>query len=167
MKILKELDLTAEKEQLRRVMRLRDSRDPGHGAALDALHLMLAKKTLEYYGENGYDAFFRTHSLDYVTEDGFTVRVRGHDMTVSFQTVYGAVTGTGSTWDYLPDDLMVSARPSGMSVKEYDAVKKRMRALEDSERIVYPFHPLHRLGNGYFDTKICMWGAHALVKDQK
>ena len=75
------------------------------------------------------------------------------------------VTGNGSTWDYLPDDLTVSGRPQGMNVKAYEAVKKRMRALEDAERIVYPFHPLHRIGNGYFDTKVCMYNAHFLLKN--
>ena len=167
MKILKELDLTAEKEQLRRVMRLRDSRDPGHGAALDTLHRMLARKTLAYYGADGYDAFFLAHRLDFATEDGYAVKVRGHDMTVSLDTAFGLITGTGSTWDYLPDDLAVSVRPAGMIGQEYDAVKKRMRALEDAERIVYPFHPLHRIGNGYFDTSVCMYNAHKLVKNQE
>jgi hypothetical protein len=167
MKILKELDLTGEKEQLRRVIQLRDSRDPRHTEALDTLHRMLAKKTLEYYGADGYDAFFHTHRLDYETDDGYAVKVRGHDMTVRVETTYGIVTGSGSTWDYLPDDLAVSRRPQGMNVTAYDAVKKRMRALEDAERIVYPFHPLHRLGNGYFDTKICMYNAHILLKNHE
>ena len=167
MKILRELDLSAEKEQLRRVMRLCDSHDPGHREALDTLHLMLAEKTLAYYGAGGYDAFFEAHRLDYTTSDGYTVSVRGHGLTVRADTPFGVVTGTGSTWDYLPDDLSVSDRPTGMSAGDYDAVKRRMRALEDAERIVYPFHPLHRIGNGYFDTGVCMYNAHKLVKSHE
>ena len=163
MKILKEQDLTAEKEQLRLVMRLRDSGDKRRGEALDVLHRMLAKKTLEYYGQGGYDAFFAQHRLDYTTEDGYNVEIRGHDMTVAVDTPHGKLTGVGSTWDYMPGDLRLSPRPNGMDKQEYAAIKRRMEALEDAERIVYPFHPLHRFGNGYFDTKICMYGAHKLV----
>lgn len=58
MKVLKEIDLTAEEAQLRLVMKLRDSRETHHQQALDKLHRMLAKKTLEYYCADGYDAFF-------------------------------------------------------------------------------------------------------------
>jgi hypothetical protein len=165
MKVLKELDLTAEAAQLRRVMALKDGRDKRYRQELDRLHLMLARKTLEYYGDGGYDAFFERHHFDYPTEDGYLVEVRGHDMSVVKETPYGVITGTGSTWDYTPGDLRVSARPEGLDRKEYEAVKKRMAELEDNERIAYPFHPLHRLGNGYFDTKVCMYGAHKLVKE--
>jgi hypothetical protein len=163
MKILKEMDLTAEAAQLRLVMALKNSRDPGHPEALLKLHRMLAKKTLEYYCADGYDAFFERHKLDYTTEDGYIVKVRGHELSIQKETPAGTVTGRGSTWDYLPDDLILSDKPAGMTSADYRYIEKRMKALEDSERVVYPFHPLHRIGNGYFDTKICMYGAHKLV----
>jgi hypothetical protein len=163
MNILKKIDLTAEEAQLRLVMKLKDSRDPKHQQELDKLHLMLAEKTLEYYCADGYDAFFERHHFDYTTEDGYNVEVRGHDMSVSLETPYGIIKGTGSTWDYMPDDLRVSEKPAEMDRQEYAAIKKRMMEIEDSERVVYPFHPLHRIGNGYFDTRICMYNAHKLV----
>ena len=107
--------------------------------------------------------FSHSTRLDYTTEDGYNVEIRGHDMTVAVDTPHGKLTGVGSTWDYMPGDLRLSPRPNGMDKQEYAAIKRRMEALEDAERIVYPFHPLHRFGNGYFDTKICMYGAHKLV----
>jgi hypothetical protein len=166
-KVLKDLDLTAEMEQLRRVMKLKDSRDSRFVPELDKLHLMLARKTLDYYGADGYDAFFERHRLDYTTDDGCHVKIRGHEMSVSADTPWGAVAATGSTWDYMPGDLRVTAKPADMDRREYAALKKRMEEIEDSERIVYPFHPLHRIGNGYFDTKICMYNAHKLVGDSR
>jgi hypothetical protein len=159
------LDLTAEAAQLRLVISLEGSRDRRYQTELDRLHLMLARKTLDYYGGDGYDAFFERHQLDYTTDDGYRVRVRGHDMSVNVETPWGVINGTGSTWDYTPGDLQVSPKPAEMAKNDYAAVKKRMEEIEDSERIVYPFHPLHRIGNGYFDTKICMYNAHALVKE--
>lgn len=163
MKILKDMDLTAEEAQLRLVIRLKDKHDPRHPEALDRLHRMLAEKTLQYYSPDGYDAFFEAHRYDYTTGDGYRVDIRGHDMSVSFESPYGVIQGVGSTWDYMPDDLKVSEKPRGLDRKEYDAIKRRMKDIEDSERIVYPFHPLHRIGNGYFDTRICMYNAHKLV----
>lgn len=168
MKVLKELDLTAEETQLRTVMALKKSRDPGYQQALDKLHRMLAVKTLEYYCEDGYDAFFERHRLDYTTEDGYAVEVRGHDMSVCVRTPEGVVTGNGSTWDYVTNDLELSGKPSGMERQHYTDIKKRMKEIQDSERVLYPFHPLHKIGNGIFDTKTCMYGAHRLVqKDQR
>jgi hypothetical protein len=52
-----------------------------------------------------------------------------------------------------------------MEKRDYDAVKRRMEEIQESERVVYPFHPLHRLANGYFDTSICMYNAHELLKN--
>jgi hypothetical protein len=167
MKILREIDLTDEEAQLRLVMKFRETRSPRHQEALDRLHLMLAKKTLEYYCEDGYDAFFERHHLDYETEDGYRVEVRGHDMSVSTVTPCGVVKGSGTTWDYIEGDLELSVRPSGMDRKAYAAIKRRMQEIQDSEKVLYPFHPLHRIGNGCFDTKICMYNAHKLVKTEK
>ncbi len=167
MKILKEMDLTAEEAQLRLVMRLGDKRDPRHQEALDRLHRMLAKKTLEYYCEDGYDAFFERYHIDYETEDGFRVDVRGHNITVSTVTPFGVIEGRGTTWDYRENDLELSERPSGMDRKDYAAVKRRMKEIQNSEKVLYPFHPLHRIGNGYFDTAVCMRNAHKLVKTEE
>lgn len=164
MKILKKIDLSEEEAQLRLVMRLRDKNDPRHQEALDTLHGMLAKKTLEYYCADGYDAFFERHCLDYETEDGYRVHVRGHEMSVSITTPLGVIDGAGSTWDYIEGDLKLSAKPPEMDKKAYSAIRRRMEDIQDSEKVVYPFHPLHRIGNGCFDTKICMYNAHKLVK---
>jgi hypothetical protein len=159
------MDLTAEEAQLRLVMKLRDSHDPRHQEALDRLHRMLAKKTLEYYCEDGYDAFFERYHINYETEDGLRVEVRSHDVSISTATPYGVIKGNGTTWDYIDGDLKLSERPSGMDRKDYAAVKRRMDKIQDSEKVLYPFHPLHRIGNGYFDTQICMYNAHKLVKE--
>lgn len=167
MKVLKEIDLTDEETQLRRVMKLKDGREAHHQKALDKLHRMLAKKTLDYYCADGYDAFFERHHIDYTTDDGYKVEIRGHDMSVTVETPSGIIRGSGSTWDYTPGDLKLSGKPSSIDKKEYTAIKKRMEEIEDSERILYPFHPLHRIGNGYFDTKICMYNAHKLVKAER
>jgi hypothetical protein len=164
MKILKDLDLQAEETQLRLVKKLRDASDRRYPKELDKLHRMLAEKTLEYYCPDGYDVFFQRYILDYITEDGYSVSVRGHEMSVSIQSPYGAITGSGSTWDYVHGDLTVSERPAGMDKNDYNAVKRRMESIQESERVVYPFHSLHRIAGGYFDTKICMYGAHTLVK---
>ena len=166
MKVLKELDLTAEKAQLLLVKKL-GRRDKQSHRELDKLHLMLAIKTLEYYGEDGYDAFFERNTANFTTDDGYLVKVRGHEMSVSLETPYGVITGSGSTWDYTPGDLRVSAKPAELDRKDYDAIKRRMEEIEDSERVLYPFHPLHRLGNGCFDTRVCMYGAHTLVREQR
>lgn len=163
MKILKEMDLTAEEAQLRLVIKRRDEHHARHQEALDALHLMLAKKTLDYYGADGYDAFFERHHLRYTTSDGYKVEVEGHDMSVSIQTPWGVIDGSGSTWDYIQHDLKLSAKPMGMEKRDYSAIKKRMEEIQNSERVLYPFHPLHRIGNGYFDTRLCMYNAHKLV----
>lgn len=167
MKVLKRLDLSAEEAQLRLVMHLKKTGDTAeYQAAVDTLHHMLAVKTLEYYGADGYDAFFERHCLDYMTPDGYTVAVRGHDMTICIETDVGKVTGSGSTWDYLTDDLVYSVRPQAMDKGAYTDIKKRMAAIQDNERVLYPFHPLHHIGHGYFDTAICMYRAHALLADK-
>lgn len=166
MKTLKEMDLASEETQLRLVMKLRDAKDPNHQRALDRLHLMLAKKTLEYYCEDGYDAFFERHRYEYSTDDGYRVNVKGHDISVSLETQDGIITGCGSTWDYVENDLRLSPKPSCMEKRAYTVIKRRMEEIQDTERVLYPFHPLHRLGNGYFDTKICMYNAHKLIKEQ-
>ncbi len=163
LKVLKEMDLLAAEEQLRLVKKLRDKHEANHQQELQKLHRMLAKKTLEYYGEDGYDAFFERHHIDYATDDRYIVQVRGHEMSVSIHTPYGILKGSGSTWDYTPGDLILSDKPPDMDRKEYTAVKRRMEEIEDSERVLYPFHPLHRIGNGYFYTQICMYNAHKLV----
>lgn len=85
-------------------------------------------------------------------------------MCVTIETPSGLLKGSGSTWDYTPGDLKLSGKPPGLDRREYAAVKRRMEEIEDFERILYPFHPLHRIGNGYFDTRICMYNAHTLVK---
>lgn len=167
MKTLKDMDLTAEAAQLRLVKKLRDVRDAAHQRELDKLHLMLAKKTLEYYCADGYHAFFEQYNFDFTTDDGYNAAVRGHDMTITLDTPDGTLTGSGSTWDYIPDDLRLSPKPSGMDKKTYAAIKRRMEALENAERVIYPFHPLHRIGHGYFDTQICMYNAHKLVGESK
>ena len=164
MKILKELDLREEEAQLRLVKKLKDAGDDRHRQALETLHCMLARKTLDYYCADGYDAFFERYNFDKDTDDGYHIAVRGHDMTVSIQTAFGTLTGRGSTWDYISDDLEVAPRPAGMKQTDYNAVKKRMAVLQDAERVVYPFHSLHRIANGYFDTKVCMYNAHGLIK---
>ena len=165
MKTLKKMDLRAEEEQLRLVKKLRDSGDIRHKSELDKLHRMIAKKTLTYYCADGYDAFYERYTLDYITEDDYTVKVRKHEITVSKRTPHGEITGSGSIWDYISGDLQVSAKPSGMDKKDYNAIKKRMEDIQESERVVYPFHSLHRIANGYFDTKICMYNAHELLKE--
>ncbi len=165
MKILKKLDLSAEEEQLRYVKKLKDTGDARHKKELDKLHRMIARKTLEYYCDGGYHAFFESYSLDYTTDDGYRVEVRGHSMTVSFDTPHGTLTGTGSTWDYISNDLKVSSKPGDMGIKEYNNIKQRMEEIQESERIVYPFHSLHNIANGYFDPEICMYKAHKIVKE--
>jgi hypothetical protein len=165
MRVLKELDLSAEEAQLRLVMALKKKNDPDYPGALDRLHRMLAEKTLAYYCPDGYDAFFERHRLDYETEDGYAVTVRGHDMSVSIKTPAGSITGRGSTWDYTSGDLEVSPKPPEMDKKRYADIKRRMAEIQDDERVLYPFHPLHRIGNGYFDTKMCMYGAHKLIRE--
>ncbi|MBN2039871.1 MAG: hypothetical protein JW864_07520 [Spirochaetes bacterium] len=167
MKTLKKLDLAAEEEQLRLVKKLRDEGDPRHRLELDKFNQMIAEKTLEYYCEDGYHAFFEHYAVDYETDDGYKVEVRGHEMSVSKKTAYGNLTGCGSTWDYITGDLRVTPKPSDMDKKEYAAIKQRMEDIQESERVVYPFHSLHRIGSGYFDTKICMFNAHKLVKGKK
>jgi hypothetical protein len=165
MKTLKKIDLTAEEAQLRLVKKLRDAGDNRHQAQLDKLHRMLAEKTLEYYCADGYHAFFDRYALSYISDDGYSVKVRGHEITVAVITAYGDITGSGSTWDYISGDLEVSDKPAGMEKRDYDAVKRRMEEIQESERVIYPFHPLHRLANGYFDTSICMYNAHELLKN--
>ncbi len=166
MKTLKNLDLSAEEAQLRLVKKLRDTGDSRHQEELDKLNRMVAAKTLEYYCADGYDAFFERYTLDYITEDGFKVEVRGHEMSVSIVKPYGTIKGNGSTWDYISNDLNVSAKPADMDKKEYTNIKRRMEEIQESERIVYPFHSLHRIANGYFDTKICMYNAHKLISEK-
>ncbi len=165
MKTLKKLDLSAEEAQLRLVKKLRDTGDKRHQQELDKLHCMIAKKTLEYYCEDGYAAFYERYRLDDMTGDGYKVAVRSHEISITKETSYGVITGSGSIWDYISGDLNVSAKPAGMDKKEYNAVKRRMEEIQESERVVYPFHSLHRIANGYFDTKICMYNAHNLIKD--
>ena len=167
MKTLKKLDLSAEEEQLRLVKKLRDTGDDRHQRELDKLHRMIAEKTLEYYCADGYEAFYNRYALDYITDDGYTVKIQTHEITVSVKTPHGEIIGNGSIWDYISDDLKVSAKPSGLDKKEYAAIKRRMEAIQESERVVYPFHSLHRIANGYFDTKICMYNAHKLVKEDR
>jgi len=165
MKTLKKLDLSAEENQLRYVKKLKDTDDASHKKELDKLHDMIALKTLEYYCDGGYNAFFESYSIDYTTDDKYWVEVRGHAMTVSFDTPLGTVTGTGSTWDYISNDLKVTAKPVNMEMEKYEAVKQRMEEIQESERIVYPFHSLHRIANGYFDPDICMYNAHKIIKE--
>ena len=164
MKTLKKLDLSAEEEQLRLVKKLKDAGDFRSQEELDKLHRMLAEKTLEYYCEDGYHAFFDRYSLDYETDDGYKVKVRGHEVSVSIDTAFGQLTGEGLTWDYTSNDLKVSAKPAGMDGKEYDAIMRRMEDIQESERVVYPFHSLHRIGHGYFSTDICVYNAHRTVR---
>jgi hypothetical protein len=164
MKTLKTLDLSAEENQLRNVKKLKDKGDARHKQELDKLHQMIARKTLEYYCDGGYKAFFDSYSLDYTTDDEYRVEVRGHSMTVSFDTPHGTITGSGSTWDYISNDLKVSGKPANMKIEEYEAVKQRMEEIQESERIVYPFHSLHRIANGYFDPDICLYNAHKIIK---
>lgn len=166
MKTLKKLDLSNEEAQLLLVKKLRDTGDASHQKELDKLHHMLAEKTLEYYCEDGYDAFYERYTLDYVTDDGYKVEVRGHEMSVYIDTPYGKLRGKGSTWDYISNDLEVSIRPAGMDKKDYAAIKERMEEIQESERVVYPFHSLHRIASGYFDTNICMYKAHNLINKE-
>jgi hypothetical protein len=121
MKTLKKIDLTAEEAQLRLVKKLRDAGDNRHQAQLDKLHRMLAEKTLEYYCADGYHAFFDRYALSYISDDGYSVKVRGHEITVAVITAYGDITGSGSTWDYISGDLEVSDKPAGMEKRDYDA----------------------------------------------
>ncbi|MGD9157733.1 MAG: hypothetical protein PVG39_04960 [Desulfobacteraceae bacterium] len=165
MKTLKKLDLSAEEAQLRHVKKLRDTGDARHREELDKLHHMIAGKTLEYYCEGGYNAFFERYSIDYTTDDGYKVEVRGHAMSISINTPCGTITGIGSTWDYISNDLKVSAKPVNMEIEEYTVIKQRMEEIQESERIVYPFHSLHRIANGYFDTDICMYNAHKIINE--
>ena len=165
MKTLKKLDLSAEEVQLRNVKKLKDKGDPSHKKELDKLHKMIARKTLEYYCEGGYNAFFESYSLDYTTDDKYRVKVRGHEMTVSIDTPFSTLTGTGSTWDYISNDLKVPKKPVDMETEEYKAIKQRMEEIQESERIVYPFHSLHRIANGYFDPNICLYKAHKIIKE--
>ena len=126
---------------------------------------MIARKTLEYYCDGGYHAFFESYSLNYTTDDEYRVEVRGHEVTISFNTLNGTLTGTGSTWDYISNDLKVAAKPANMEIEEYEALKQRMEEIQESERIVYPFHSLHRIASGYFDTDTCMYKAHKIIKE--
>ena len=165
MKTLKKLDLSAEEAQLRHVKMLRDTGDDRHKEELDKLHHMIARKTLAYYCDGGYNAFFESYKVDYTTDDEFKVEVRGHSMSISIDTPFGTLTGTGSTWDYISNDLKISAKPVNMEIEEYESIKQRMEEIQESERIVYPFHSLHRIANGYFDPDICMYNAHKIIKE--
>lgn len=167
MNVLKVMDLSAEEAQLRRVMKLKYTGDAQYLQELDRLHLMLANKTLEYYCEDGYDTFFERHRLHYSTHDNYNVEVLGHAMSISLETPFGQISSTGSTWDYISNDLKHSPKPPGLDKKDYTVIKKRMQEIQDSERVLYPFHALHRIGNGYFDTQICMYNAHTLVKSNE
>ena len=165
MKVLKPMDISEEEKQLRLLMSLRH--DPKrYEEERDKLHRMIARKTLDYYCKDGYYAFYKNYKVDYKTDDGYTVCVREHSTTITLVTEYGTLTGTGSTWDYIFDDLTLSPKPKLMPRRDYDSIRQRMYDILVSEKVVYPFHPLHHIGHGYFDTKICMFGAQDLIADE-
>ena len=165
MKVLKQMDISDEEKQLRLLMSLNKG-TKRYDEERDKLHRMLARKTLEYYCKDGYHAFYRDYRVNYTTDDGYVVAVKEHGTTITLETEYGTLTGTGSTWDYIFDDLTLSPRPKEMDKREYEDIRQRMYDILVSEKVVYPFHPLHHIGHGYFDTKICMFGAQDLIADE-
>ncbi|MBR5381114.1 MAG: hypothetical protein IK136_00675, partial [Oscillospiraceae bacterium] len=137
MKVLKPMDISDEEKQLRLLMSLR-SGTAEYQEARDKLHRMIARKTLDYYCKDGYYAFYKNYKVDYTTDDGYTVCVREHSTTITLNTEYGTLTGSGSTWDYIFDDLTVSPKPKLMPRRDYEDIRQRMYDILVSEKVVYP-----------------------------
>ncbi|MGE4354212.1 MAG: hypothetical protein AB7D36_09030 [Oscillospiraceae bacterium] len=140
MKILKELDMTAERTAFEELKAMQEQLS----AKARQLEQRIDEKAHEYYGDAGWNGFRKANSHTYTTEDGYTVRIDDYQIGITKPLENGTFRGYGTIYDKGYNDLSIhilyaSGRDCDGYAKKYESERQRMKDIQDTEKIFNPF----------------------------